>query len=185
MGTATERQVSFITDLLVKREVNPTHEALIRGALTSGAMDSRSASGFIDSLLKLPKKATAPAPAKPWDAANAAVADLETSFYAIPAGLVSAQRLDLRGNDYLFVRVRNYAGKRYMSRVHGSVGSPAYSRIDPATVVSLAALMRGRHVEFAQNWHKVSGNCGRCNAVLTDKLSRELGLGPECRKLFK
>jgi hypothetical protein len=183
MGTATAKQTALINSLLREREVAPTQAALIQGALVSGALSVRDASGFIDALFKAPKKLTTPT-VNPWDDANRACAELEVSFYAIPAGLVSAQRLDLHGNDYLFVRVRNYSGKRYMSRVHGSVGHPRYSRIDPRTVVSLAALMKGRHVEFAENWHKVSGNCGRCNATLTDKVSREMGIGPECRKVF-
>jgi hypothetical protein len=181
MGTATERQVNFLTDLLTKREVTPGYETQIREALAAGKLDARAASSHIDTLLRAPMKVQR----NVWDAANAAIADLEVSFYAVPAGLVSAQRVDLYGNDFLFLRVRNMSGgRKRLSRVSGAPGSPRYSGFSPDVIVSLANVMRGRHVEFAQNWHKHSGRCGRCNAILTDIESREVGFGPECRKLY-
>jgi hypothetical protein len=182
MGTATERQVSFLTDLLAKREVDHLRRVTIQAALDSGKLDSKGASEYIDRLLRLPKKVQPNA----WDAANAATADLEVSFYAVPAGLVSAQKVDLYGNDFLFLRVRNMGGGRgkRLSRVSGAPGSPRYTGFSPDVIVSLAAVMRGRHVEFAQNWHKHSGRCGKCNAVLTDIESREAGFGPDCRKMY-
>jgi len=181
MGTATEPQVRYLTDLLNKREVNPTHEALLRSALAAGSLGKADASHYIDILRNAPVKRQQSA----WAEAEAALADVEVSFYALPAGLVSAQHIDLYGNDFLFLRVRNMSGgRKRLSRVSGAPGSPSYRALPPQTVVSLAALMRGRHVEYAQNWHKHSGRCGKCNAVLTDKESRERGLGPDCAKMF-
>jgi len=184
MGTASEAQVKYLNTLLDQRVVSAALAESVTEALKSGSLSIRQASAFIDSLKASPWKPK-DRPANIWDQVNAAVKDLETSFYAIPAGLVSAQRIDLRGNDYLFVRVRNFSGgRRVMSRVHGAVGAPGYTRIAPELQITLAGLMRGRHVEFAQNWHTVSGRCGKCNAVLTDKESRERGLGPDCAKMF-
>lgn len=185
MGTASEAQVKYLNTLLDTREVPQALAESVTAALKSGAVTVRQASAFIDSLKASPWKPRNPRPTSDRDAANAAVRDLDVSFYAIPAGLVSAQRIDLRGNDHLFVRVRNASGgRKYMSRVHGAVGSPSYTRIDPKTVVSLAALMKGRTVEFAQLWHEKSGNCGKCNATLTDLESRERGFGPDCAKML-
>jgi hypothetical protein len=138
---------------------------------------------FITILRDAPRKPR-PAAESPWAKANAALASVEVSFYAIPAGYVTAQRIDLYGSDYLFVRVRNYQGKRFISRVHGAPGSPRYSRIDPVTTQALAEVMRDRHVEFAALWHEHSGRCGRCNATLTDQTSRDKGLGPDCAKIW-
>jgi len=183
MGQATEKQTTLIKSLLDEREVGST-EALIRGALDSGSLDIRSASEFITKLFAAPRKPKAAPAESPWTKANAALAKVEISFYAIPAGYVTAQRIDLYGSDYLFVRVRNYQGKRYISRVHGAPGSPRYSRIDPVTTLALATIMQDRHVEFAALWHEHSGRCGRCNATLTDQVSREKGLGPDCAKVW-
>lgn len=188
MGTVTlpitDKQVSFLRNLLDTREVIPALEAQLRKALDEGTLDRRTASARIGDLMNAPRKVVA-RPESPWAAVDAAVADLETSFYAIPAGYVHAQPIDLHGNDYLFVRVRNMGRKRRIHRVHGSVGTPRYTALNPVSAVAVANLIRGRHVEFAANWHAVSGNCGRCNALLTDAESRERGLGPDCAKLFK
>lgn len=183
MGNATEKQTTLIKSLLDEREVGSL-DSLIRGALDSGALDVRSASDYITKLFAAPRKPKATSAESPWAKANAALANVEVSFYAIPAGYVTAQRIDLYGSDYLFVRVRNYQGKRFISRVHGSPGAPRYSRIDPVTTQALAEVMRDRHVEFAALWHEHSGRCGRCNALLTDQVSRDKGLGPDCAKVW-
>ncbi len=183
MSTATEPQVNFITKLLGEREVG-AEEARIRAALSGGNLDKSSASNVITKLLAAPRKAQAQAAGNPWEAVNEAFKDVETSFYAIPAGYVRAQSLDLYGSDYLFVRVRNYGQRKYVSRVHGAPGHPRYSRIDPRTSLALAEIMRGNHVQFAAQWHEHSGNCGKCNATLTDQVSRDRGLGPDCAKMF-
>lgn len=188
MGTITERQSSYLKDLLAKRVVPEVQKSLITGALNSGAMDSKTASKFIDSLLKAPL-APKPAPAasptpNQREAAQAKLLEVDTSFFAIPAGHVAAQRIDLRGNDYLFLRVRNWNGKRTLSRVHGSVGGFRYTSIWRAEdILALTAIIEGHSLEFQKNFSQVHGVCGRCAAKLTDQHSRDTGFGPECRKV--
>lgn len=185
MEQITEPQVKYLTTLLDTRVVPESTEKMLRGALAAGALGKRDASKYIDALRILAwKPRTQAATPSPWAQAQAALADVDTSFYAIPAGYVVSQRIDLRGNDYLFIRVRNYQGKRYMSRVHGNVGGFSYSRMDAHTVSVLAALIVGRALEFQRNFHAVTGKCGRCAADLTDKRSRELGFGPDCAKVI-
>ena len=181
MGTATARQVSYLNDLIAKHDVDATTEALIRGALASNSLTIADASKYIGKCVNSPLKRK---PAGAWDAANEAMKGVEVSFYAVPAAFVIAQDIDLHGNDFLFLRVRNMGGGRMrISRVHGAQ-TPRYSALSPRATVAVANIIRGRHVEFAALWHKHSGRCGKCNAVLTDKESRERGLGPDCAKMF-
>jgi hypothetical protein len=44
-------------------------------------------------------------------------------------------------------------------------------------------LRRGKLPEFIEIWN--SGNCCKCGRKLTDPLSIELSIGPECRKMMK
>ena len=187
MGNITEAQTKFISSLAVERVIEP-HQSTIIADILAGkqACTSQMASLYITMLLSLPRKPTTPAnaPARSgYAAATAALADVPVSFYAIPAGYVSAQGIDLHGNDYLFVRVRNMSrGGKRMSRVVGSPDAPRYMGMTPAAVQYLAGLVKDRAVEFAGLWHEVSGRCGKCNALLTDRVSRERGFGPDCRR---
>lgn len=187
MGNITEAQTKFISSLAVERVTEPHQSAIIADILSGKRpCTSQAASMYITMLLTLPRKPTTPATAPArngYAAAQAALADVPVSFYAIPAGYVSAQGIDLHGNDYLFVRVRNMTrGGKRMSRVVGSPDAPRYMGVSPAVALHVAGLVKDRAVEFASLWHEVSGRCGKCNALLTDRVSRERGFGPECRR---
>lgn len=182
---ATEKQIEFLTKLSVERQAESKFaEGLIRRLADPTQLSKSDASRWINYMLDQPRKTSSAPTASPWVRAQAALADVDTSFYAIPAGYVSAQEIDLYGSDYLFVRVRNYQGKRYLSRVHGSPVSPRYSRMSPGVTIVVAEVIRDRAVEFGKLWHEHSGRCGRCNATLTDQRSRDTGFGPDCRKIL-
>ena len=192
METATEPQVRYLKTLLDTRVVPETTAATISAALVAG-MPRRKASEWIDALKILAWKPKAPAEqARSASsalnaAADEALADVDTSFFAIPAGYVSAQSsmIDLHGNDHLFVRVRNWNGKRTISRVQGSVGGFSYWRIrNPKLIMVLAALIADRGQEFQHEFHRLTGKCGRCAADLTDLKSRQAGFGPECARII-
>ena len=185
METATEPQVRFLNTLLDTRVVPETTATMIRAALAGGNLPKRSASSFIDTLKGYPWKPKPETAPSPFAEADAALAAVDTSFFAIPAGYVSAQSslIDLNGNDHLFVRVRNWNGKRTISRVQGSVGGFTYWRIrNPKLQLMLAKLIAERGQEFQQEFHRLTGKCGRCAADLTDLKSRTTGFGPDCRK---
>lgn len=186
MGIATEKQINFLRTLSTERVTDAKQAAMLDSILTGKRpTTSQEASIFITILLDAPRKPK-PAPEftrSPYAAAQDALADVPVSFYAIPAGYVSAQGIDLHGNDYIFVRVRNMSrGGKRMSRVVGSPDAPRYMGLSPAAVQYLAGLVKDRAVEFAGLWHEVSGRCGKCNALLTDRVSRESGFGPDCRR---
>lgn len=184
---ATEPQVRFITTLLDTRIVPEGTRLLVKGALDAGALPRREASKFIDALKLLPVKPKPQTVPAGFAEADAMLADTDTSFYAIPAAYVSAQReaLNLNGNDHLFIRTRRWNGRVGLYRVQGSVGGFSYWRIrNPQMVLMLARLVRDNGLEFQKAFHTLTGKCGRCGADLTDLKSRETGFGPECRKII-
>ena len=188
MGTATVKQINFINTLLSERDLTPADEQGYRTVIAADTFGPQQASRVITALMKLPRKARPAAAAAPsaWAEAQERLRSLDISFYAVPAQAVMAQEIDLNGNDYLFLRTRNYMGKTYLSRVYGAYGAPRYQKIgNPRLVTALAAILAEDGGTYAENWHKVSGNCGRCNATLTDAESRERGFGPDCWKIIR
>jgi hypothetical protein len=90
-------------------------------------------------------------------------------------------------NDLDFFRVKagkgKWAGRFFVDRIIG--GHPEQGITWQEAKLVLAALERlgveGRlraRVRYAQE----IGSCYRCNRHLTDETSRQLGIGPECRK---
>jgi len=186
MGTATIKQITFINTLLSERSLTSAREDGFRKVMATPGFDGKAASNVISALMLLPRRPKASSveiTPTVYAEAQTALEGVDVGFYAIPAGYVSAQPIDLHGNDYLFLRVRTYKGKRFVSRIFGSFASLRYQRLSSRDALTLARVIQEDMAGFQENWHKVSGNCGRCNSPLTDKTSRETGFGPECRKV--
>lgn len=179
---ASPAQISFINDLCAKRDVPATLKATINQDFAEH-VTSRQASAYIDLLKTLPyKKADGPSP---MDAYREAIAAVEPSKYAIPGGYLAVLAPDLvKDRDHLFLEVKNYKGKRYLNRLHGAPGDFTRSRLPLEVAVRLLKFIANRHVEFAQEFGRVYAVCGRCAAPLTDAKSREVHIGPECRKVW-
>lgn len=174
---ASNAQVSFINDLLAKRDVPPAIAEVIR---TSQALTSRQASGWIDTLKGYPFKDKAPV-----SDFYAAFEGVEDSKYAIPGSMLAMVMPDsIKDSDILFLEVKTYRGRRYLNKLTGAPGDFTRTRFPMTVGLQLLNLIKGRHVEFAQNFGKHYSCCGRCAAPLTDARSRELHVGPECRKVW-
>lgn len=87
-------------------------------------------------------------------------------------------------NDTLFVEVREYKGRIYMRRLHGSVGGFTRSRINTRDTIAIANTIAKNPLEAVQRFGKLHSCCGVCAADLTDETSRALSLGPVCRTRF-
>lgn len=142
MGIATEKQINFLRSLASERVTDAKQDDMLARIFAgTRPTTSQEASLFITMLLDAPRKPRPASAAKPspYAAALAALTDVPVSFYAIPAGYVAAQQIDLNGNDYLFVRVRNMSrGGKRMSRVVGSPEAPRYMHMSPAVVEHVA-----------------------------------------------
>lgn len=174
---ASNAQMSFINDLLAKREVPAQIVEVIKSTQT---LTSRQASGWIDTLKGYPYASKAPV-----SDFYAAFEGVEDSKYAIPGSLLAVVMPDsIKDDELLFLEVKTYKGRRYLNRLHGAPGDFTRTRFPMATGAVLLKFIKGRHVEFAQLFGEHYTCCGRCAAPLTDKLSRELHVGPECRKVW-
>lgn len=177
----TDNQKNFIHSLAGKKVVPSAIQAQV-DLINAGTVAQ--ASALIDSLKALPWKPKAQ-DANPYAELNEALAKVEKSFYAVPAGDVERYLgINMGQNDYLFIEVRERNKRRYMNRLHGSVGYFRRSRLSIDSVKSLCNIVARNPLEYATNFADVFSVCGCCGANLTDPVSRELKFGPECRKRF-
>jgi hypothetical protein len=112
----------------------------------------------------------APAPAE------APLADVPAGHYAIPSS---------GDNDLVFYRIDrpsegDYAGRTFVKMI---VGGHPDQNVRRANVPGILSRIAEYGVEAAATLYGTElGQCYRCNRHLTDELSRQLGIGPECRK---
>lgn len=105
---------------------------------------------------------------------QAELADVPAGHYAIES---------TGDNDLAFYRVDrptqgSYAGRVFVKLVVGGHPDQNVPRSHVAGVLARIAA----DPDAAARYGRELGQCCRCNRHLTDELSRELGIGPECRK---
>ncbi len=180
---ATEKQVKFINDLLDQKELE---DDAVRGfKVALATMDKKAASTLIELLLKLPKKIEKVAPTSGKSQLQEALLKAPKSKYAVPNHEldISLSTTKLTG-DHLFIEIREYMGNLYMRRLHGSVGAFTRTRIANDDAVTIVNLIAQDPYKYTKIFGQIYSCCGSCGAELTDPKSRELQLGPECRKKF-
>lgn len=177
LAGATESQKKFIADLIDERVFTETEDIVV-----SSPSD---ASRFIGKLLSLPRKPKALFMPKVDEEMRAALKSIPSAKYAIPTSELFAETLKMHyTGDLLFVELSEYRGKLYFKRLFGAPG-----RFSRSMMHRSDALLLIRHIAVdAYRYTKLFGEhyrcCGRCGAELTDERSRELLLGPQCRKYF-
>jgi len=179
---ATERQVSYLTDLINTREMDEVHAADLLASIDAGILDKERASREIHAALMLPRlrKSREPSPSL-----QASLYHIPKSKYAVPVDEIELTDADKEfSGDLMFLEVRQYMGTLYMRQLHGSVGGFTRSKLSPATVKALVSIIERDPYKYAKIFGVHHSCCGSCGAELTDQKSRELQLGPECRKKF-
>jgi hypothetical protein len=171
LNNATPKQQAFIIDLLKKREY-------AGGDIITSPKD---ASNLISKLLNAPYKKVV----KENDAVSEALLDLPVANYAIPMQTMELDFLEESVNsDHLFVSVREYKGHKYLRRLHGSVGSFTRTKMSKEDTKQIVEILAQDPYHFTKVFGEHYKCCGKCGADLTDDKSRELMLGPVCRKAF-
>jgi len=166
---ATERQAEFIKSLLASRTgYSEDFAARVSVALAEESLPRKKASEVIEFLLKHPN-----AP----KAATSVGTEVPAGHYAVESATGS--------NDYDFWKVDKpdsgkWEGWTFVKRVIG--GRPAQRVKGAEAKAALAAIEAAGPPAAARLYGQEIGRCGRCNRHLTDKESRSLGIGPECRK---
>lgn len=177
---ASEKQEQFIRDLLAARVVPQEMIDDIVDRIDTGILDKRFASTTIDTLLGLPKnKKSTPSPI------HAALLEVPKSMYAVPTEQLELEILDAEfTGDLAFFEVKEYNGVRYMRQLHGSPGGFVRSKLPFNAVMGVISIISRDPHAHALLFGRHYTCCGSCGAPLTDERSRELMLGPECRKKF-
>lgn len=176
---ASEKQISFVRDLIAGREVADDIAADILERIEAGVYDKRSASSDIDAFIKLPKRAKAKS------GMQELLARVPKSKYAIPTLELEATLADDEfHNELVFVEIKEYMSTLYARQLHGSPGGFNRSKLSSATVKALVELIAQDPYKYTRLFGEHYSCCGSCGATLTDDKSRELMLGPECRKKF-
>lgn len=172
LAGATEKQQSFIIDLLAKREYT----------LGDFVINSpKDASDLIAELLKAPYKKGV----KSSDPNYEALSKLPKSNYAIPVAELEMDFLDENiSSEYLFIAVNEFKGTAYVRRLLGSVGTFTRSKMSKRDNAQIVQILSADPYKYAKIFGTIYSRCAKCNAELTDDKSRELMLGPVCRKEF-
>lgn len=171
LNNATPKQQSFIIDLLNKREY----------AGNDIISNPKDASALIDKLLNAPFKKVV----KGTDPFYEALCALPVANYAIPVEALSHLFLDeVIHSDHLFVAIKEFKGRVYLRRLHGSVGSFTRTKLSKEDTGQIVQILGQDPYHFTKVFGEHYKCCGKCGADLTDDKSRELMLGPVCRKAF-
>lgn len=178
----SDKQIQFINNLLDERKLDKEARDGFRANLAT--MDKKAASTLIDMLLKLPKE-----PVSPFltgkSVLQEALLKAPKSKYAIPNDELDISLRDTKlTGDHIFVEIREYMGNLYMRRLHGSLGGFTRSRMAVHDTVVIMDVLAKDPYKYARTFGEIYSCCGSCGAELTDPTSRQLQLGPECRKKF-
>jgi len=190
---ATVKQLAFI-DTLVRERTVPVgveHQIYeIAGRADASPGRGGPISKVIDQLLAMPKRtAGAPAPAagarRPSFSQRLKDAVPEARYIIERCEVPVAHHGLFGGNDDAYFEVREFKGTRYLRQLHGAPGD--FNRSKPSAADQSAvvdALLAVGPLVATQRYSTRHTCCSCCSAPLTDRTSRMLGLGPDCRKRF-
>jgi hypothetical protein len=181
---ASEKQLSFINDLIDSREIELGDIEVFREQIKT--IDKKHASTMIDTLIRLPKRVTKVA------VTSGKASTLQESLRLAPKSkyAIANEELDISlestklTGDYLFIEIREYMGNLYMRRLYGAPGGFSRVRVQNADAVTIVNHIAQDPYKYTRTFGEIYSCCGSCGADLTDPRSRELQLGPECRKKF-
>lgn len=181
-------QIGLIEDLLNERAVTEEQAATCRARIAEGSLSRKGASATISKLLLMPKRSTVEAAEVTTGSYGKLVEILKgipCAKYAIPAAELDTlvENTTVHG-DLLFVEVKEYKKRLYIRKLTGSVGGFSRWKMDLDDSIALAGYIAKDPYRFTKIFGEHYSCCGKCGAELTDPVSRELFLGPICRKSF-
>ena len=184
----TERQLSFLADLLGQREALETARPLVtqyEAAVTTGNLSRPVVSGLITALLAIPVTRVVTASSAP----SPVAVEVEEGFYTTTAaaGTVTVWKVQraVHGSGRLYAKVL-----REQQRAWPNDGEVSWKFEYQTGGLSLIARgLRDGNIEpltleRAQEIGHLYGICCICSATLTDEVSIENGIGPVCARRF-
>jgi len=178
---ATEKQIAFVLDLVKTREYDEAERDRIVDLIDSGDLTKKEASAVISLLVDAPRKKAAVSSSP----LQALLASIPKSKYAVPVDeLMLTEHEDAFSGDLVFLELKEFMGTLYVRRLIGAPGRFARERMTADQVTTLMSIVASEPYKYAKLFGDHYACCGSCGAELTDQRSRELMLGPECRKKF-
>lgn len=182
---ASPKQIQFITDLIDKKNLGETARAVtVLAKIADNKLDKQEASKLIDELIVAKPLVTATSTMSAAGKLQNLLGEVPKAKYAVPMDEIDLAIDENVNGDILFVEVREYMNVLYMRRLHGSPGSFNRSKLSFKDTELLINLVKKNPLKYTQLFGEVHSCCGKCGAELTDQISRDLKLGPRCRKEF-
>jgi hypothetical protein len=191
---ASERQVKFLDDLMVQKEIPAVILNVFLEQKTT--LNKKQASGYISMFLGFPdavevKKSVAgltpeqEARQRLYAELNEALSTIPKSKYAIPVSelMLDFMKKPVHG-DLVFLEVKEYMKRLQVNKLFGSVGAFTRVRPDVEDALAFVRIVQKDPYKYARTFAEHYKCCGKCGADLTDPRSRELMLGPDCRRAF-
>jgi hypothetical protein len=191
--SATDRQRAYLLKLIEQREIAEVAATNVQDLCERDDFTKADASELIDTFTKVPwRPKPYSAPASPLTGAGAAptvsIDSLEVSKFAIPTTEASADLAALAGNsDLIFGEVREWNKHRFINVLKGAPGDWNRIRLakDKAGLrTEVINILGAGQYKYTKLYGEHYTCCGCCGAALSDQISRDLQLGPECRKRF-
>lgn len=147
-------------------------------------VEARTSREDVDYLNGRESRARATAPVGTRNQAKGLLAEFIATVTQIPDGFYALPLAD--GSDVNFFEIRTEGNRNWVYRLHGAPGDFRRERMSYQLMLFAAQhiLGSGGGRDAAILFGKTTGVCGRCNSPLTRQDSRELGLGPTCRKAY-
>lgn len=167
---ASEAQQKFMASLIESREVPEDWLLSIKRLLDENKLTSPKASQIIDDLKKMPYKKMFKG-----SVSNTGLGGIPAGYYAIPVAHQTEG-----GNDLVFYRVFKQKGDADRGWIYIVLG-PNEGKVAPSQVLPIARRIQRFGIgKAAELYGEKLGRCSQCNRQLTNRLSRELRIGPKC-----
>lgn len=107
------------------------------------------------------------------------------SKYAIPTAELMTEFLEqnVTGN-LVFVEIREFRKHTYIRRLYGAYNGFTRAKVSLPDASTFVRLIASEPAKYAKLFGLAYKCCAKCMADLSDERSRELALGPICRKSF-
>lgn len=167
---ASVPQQQLITRMIEERDIPEEWLLNIKRIVEENKLTVPKASQIITDLKKMPYKKTVKG------------ASANTGFGEVPGGYYALPVVDQKpgGNDLVFYRVKKHRddpNRGWVNRVLG----PEDGEVPRAQVLPiLKRIQRFGVGKSAVLYGKTIGKCSQCNRRLSNRISRELGIGPIC-----
>lgn len=171
---ATEPQQRYIAQLIQEREVPEAWLLNIKRHVEDDTLTKHKATSIISDLKKLPWK--------PKEALNKQDAS-NVGFSMIPAGYYALPIPDAKDgeNDIVFYRVWKPKDNENRGNVYILRGPDDLPLLTYKAALGIITKIRRYGIGKAAELYGVkTGRCSQCNRRLTNRISRELKIGPKC-----